>query len=242
MGISVCFWKSLRNPVLLFLLCLMLLSCASPRWADRHPTYEPRLVSQETGMPDIGTRWILVRGSWFAEQMLMNPSEIYDSVGTMIQESFYPAISQKLPTIRLLSPNIIDSLSPIEAQKLDKTVYLKGRFPAQGQVVYSDGLAIPQILLVHELTVGPDLKRENLYDYEKANLDSEGRFRKVQNIKAIATWTLWDNHRQHYIASGITEVSIPWTNPKEMPLHVLIPNLMQELSRSMVCEMKGTCP
>ena len=193
-------------------------------------------------MPDLGERWVLVRGAWFADKLKISPAQVYDTLGADVREIFADAVNQQLPMIHSIPAATIDSFPPAEAQKLDERIYLKGRFPAQGQSVLDHGLQVPQLLLIHELTIGPDLSRETLYDYEKANLDTEGNHHKVKTLKAIATWTLWDNGKGHFLVSGISEASVPYNGEVGAQLRKLVHDLIPALTAQIHCGLTGDCP
>ena len=73
---------------------------------------------------------------------------------------------------------------------------MKGKLPEQGvSIKDAAGSIPPQILLIHEVIIGTDLKRENFFDYALIHNESEER-RDVKNISAIISYTLWDNVKQ----------------------------------------------
>jgi hypothetical protein len=99
--------------------------------------------------------------------------------------------------------------APEESQKLDSRIFMKGKLPEQGVVVKApDGTIPPQILLIHEVIVGTDLKRENFFDYALIHNETEDR-RDVKNISAIVSYTLWDNVKQRSLFSAVDEIQHP---------------------------------
>ena len=232
-------------PRLLILLALstLLAGCAGPaHWTVRHPAFPAGTKASEVAIPDLGDRWILVRGNWFSDRLHIDPSQVYDTVGTIIREEFSRGILAGIPTSRTAPADIITDFAQPETQRLDERIFIKGRFPFQGQTVMVDGFAVPQLFLVHELTVGPDLSRETIYDYEKANQDTDGKTHKVKNIVALATWTLWDNRKQRPLTSGITEVSRPWNGEDGSALRDLVHGLVTDLAARTACDLEGGCP
>lgn len=221
----------------------LIVSCSSSmHWNKRHPTFPSGSPLGEVGMPDLGDRWIIVRGSWFSDQLLLDPSVVYDTVGTDIREGFTAALQNAIPSLSILPASIIDTFPAPEAVKLDARIYLKGRLPAQGQTILINQFAIRHILLIHELTLGPNLSRENLYDYEKANVEGDARPKKARTVKAIATWTLWDNRAQRPLMSGITEASRPYEAQKGPALRSLIHTVIKELALNLQNDLGGSQP
>jgi len=208
---------------LLLGLVFVLASCApNLHWVKSHPTYSLGSPLGEVGVPDLGDRWILVRGSWFADQLKLDPSSVYDTIGLNLREDFVAALQNVLPSTTMIPAGVIDSFPEPEAVQLDSRIYFKGRLPAQGQTILVDQFAVKRLLIIHELTLGPNLSKESLYDYEKANVEGDSRPKKPRDLKAIATWTLWDNRTQHPLISGISESSLPYENQKGPELRSLI--------------------
>ena len=226
----------------LLLLLAFLASCSSNNvWVNRHPAYPIGMAMGETAMPDLGDRWIVTQGSWFAEHLKLQPSQVYDTLGNAIREYFSEATSAYLPSVVSTPAPIYDSLPETESQKIDTRVYIRGRFPAQGQVIQIDNFSPPTLLLIHELTLGSDLVREKLYDFEKANLDSEGQTRKVKRITALVSWTLWDNYNQRPLVSGISEYSLPWEKVEGPDLRKKIHAILGGVAQQMACQIRGGC-
>lgn len=195
----------------------------------------------EASMPEIGDRWIITQGSWFADKLNLQPSQVYDTLGLLIQESFAEASSAYLPTATISGVAVYDSLPLPESHRIDTRVYVKGRFPAQGQTIQIDGYSPPTLILVHEVTLGPDLSRDLFYDLKLSNRDTESRKSKVKNLTAIVSWTLWDNHRQRILLSGISETMVPWEKSTGGVLLEKLKNLVKKLPSQMNCQISGRC-
>ncbi|HSQ42189.1 MAG TPA: hypothetical protein VLM37_07930 [Fibrobacteraceae bacterium] len=225
------------------LLSLLLLGCsAGSHWVVRHPAFPSGTPSREMLFPELGDRWVLVRAAWFAQQMHINDAQVYDSVGTRIRRSFGLAMEQNFPELSAAPAGIYDSFPSPESQRLDTKAYFKGRFPAQGQEVRLHNLAPPMLLLVHELTLGPDLAREKLYGLDQATLDDNGKPRKIHKLCAMASWTLWDNQRQRFLVSGVAEVKRPWNQEEGPAMTALNDSLLADLAAQIRCQMEGKCP
>ena len=226
----------------LFACCILLLnSCsATYSWTERHPTFQVQAPLVEIGMPELGDRWILIRASWFSERLHIPTAQVYDTLGIELRETFSAAMNQRIPTLRTIPASILDSLAAPETQKLGSSYFLKGRFPAQGQSITSNGFVLPQLLLVQELTIGPDITREDLYDPAKSNQDTQGRSKKVKTLHAIASWSLWDNRKQHYLVNGISESSLPWDGQDGEALHTLLHSLLSDLSGRILAQIQGS--
>jgi hypothetical protein len=111
---------------------------------------------------------------------------------------------------------------------------MKGRLPEQGVTITApNGSVPPQILLIHEVIVGTDLKRENFFDYALIHNETEER-RDVKSISAIVSYTLWDNIKQRSLFSAVDEIQHPLTFKLTLTdLEQLMRQTVQQIRKNM---------
>jgi hypothetical protein len=110
---------------------------------------------------------------------------------------------------------------------------MKGKLPEQGiTITTADGNVPPQILIIHEVIVGTDLKRENFFDYALIHNESEEK-REVQNISAIVSYTLWDNLKQRALFSAVDEIQHPVKTLSEQDLEQLMRQTVQQIRKNL---------
>ena len=110
---------------------------------------------------------------------------------------------------------------------------MKGKLPEQGVTVTApDGTIPPQILLIHEVIIGTDLKRENFFDYALIHNELEDK-RDVKNISAIVSYTLWDNVKQRPLFSAVDEIQHPVFKLTLNDLEQLMRLTVQQIRKNM---------
>jgi len=181
---------------------LLLVSC-SQSLTNTHKLYGGEIAKSESvGYVELGDGFMLTRADWFAEKLNMQGDSIYaklesltDSVisGELQKKWNISAVSRKEDFLR-------------ETLKMDKTIFIKTKFPEQGiEVLANDGIIPNYLFIIHEYTIGGDLEPENFYDYTKANVEIAQK-KKFKNLSIIVTFTLWDNKKQLPLRSGIISV------------------------------------
>lgn len=226
--------------VLLFL--LLLHSCSgSGQWVDRHGAYKPQGM-QETLVPEVGDRWILVAPVWYSEISGIENSQIFDSVGQNIRLAFIESLQQAQPHLRTIPTSTYDAFPDVSSHLLAPGRYQKIRIPAQGQVVKVDEFAPPLLLLLHEIVIGPNVQRMHLYDVRHSNQVTESGPRKVKTLGAVVSWTLWDNRLQRALLTGVSESTQEYQGEKNADAQALLVNVLKSLAQQMTMDMQGNQP
>lgn len=210
---------------------LLFSGCAdSYHWSKSHPAYTKAPYGELT-VTGLQKAFVLTRTKWFANRL-----DFGDSTQIKATEFCAKALEQEFRggygKIIVLPDSVLDS-SPEESQKLDDRVFMKGRLPEQGVTVTGpDGHTPSQILLIHEVIIGTDLKRENFFDYALIHNESEEK-RDVQNISAIVSYTLWDNTKQRPLFSAVDEIQHPVSQLKLTDLEQLMRQTVQQIRKNL---------
>jgi len=217
-------------------------SCSgSGQWLDRHGAYEPQGM-QETLVPDVGDRWILVAPVWYSEISGIPNSQIFDSVGQNIRIAFLESLQQVQPHLRTIPITTYDAFPDASSHLLAPGRYQKIRIPAQGQVVKVDDFSPPLLLLIHEVVIGPNVQRIQLYDVRHSNQVAESGPRKVKNLGAVVSWTLWDNRLQRVLLTGVSEATQEYQGEKNAEAQALLEKVLKFLAQQMTMDMQGKQP
>ncbi|WP_407457338.1 hypothetical protein [Fibrobacter sp.] len=192
---------------MLLVMALLFTGCASSyHWSASHPAYKQAPYAEIT-LTGLQKAFVLTRTKWFANRLGYGDStqiKATEFCARAMEREFRGVYSK----ITVLPDSLIDK-APEESQKLDDRIFMKGKLPEQGIVVKApDGTTPPLILIIHEVIVGTDLKRENFFDYALIHNESEEK-REVQNISAIVSYTLWDNQKQRALFSAVDEIQHP---------------------------------
>ena len=192
---------------MLLVTALLFTGCASSyHWSASHPAYKQAPYAEIT-LTGLQKAFVLTRTKWFANRLGYGDStqiKATEFCAKAMEREFHGIYSK----LTVLPDSLIDK-APEESQKLDDRIFMKGKLPEQGIVVKApDGTTPPQILIIHEVIVGTDLKRENFFDYALIHNESEEK-REVQNISAIVSYTLWDNLKQRALFSAVDEIQHP---------------------------------
>lgn len=192
---------------MLLVTALLFTGCASSyHWSASHPAYKQAPYA-EVSLTGLQKAFVLTRTKWFANRLGYGDStqiKATEFCARAMEREFRGVYSK----LTVLPDSLIDK-APEESQKLDDRIFMKGKLPEQGIVVKApDGTTPPLILIIHEVIVGTDLKRENFFDYALIHNESEEK-REVQNISAIVSYTLWDNLKQRSLFSAVDEIQHP---------------------------------
>jgi len=185
-----------------------LLSC-SPNFTNSHKLYSGSPAKGESiGYVELGEGFMLTRADWFAEKLNIQGDSIYSKLEALSDSVIFAEL-QKQWNLSVVSGK--EKFSK-ETLKMDKTIFIKTKFPEQGvEISNNDGNTANYLFIIHEYTIGGDLEAENFYDYTKANVEITQK-KKFKNLSIIATFTLWDNKRQIPLKSGVISVQKPIKN------------------------------
>jgi len=179
-----------------------LLSCAQ-NFTNSHKFYSsPPAKTESVGVVQLDDAFMLTRTSWFAEKLNIIGDSIYDKLGALTDSVILSELSKSW-NVSAVSKKDRETFSR-ETLKMDKTIFIKTKFPEQGVEIGSSNY----LFIIHEYTLGGDLHAENFYDYTKANVEMSQK-KNFKNFSIIATFTLWDNKKQIPLRSGIIEVQTP---------------------------------
>jgi len=186
--------------------CLMLsvifLSC-SQNFTNSHKLYSGSPAKTESvGVVQLDDAFMLTRTSWFAEKLNIHSDSIYDKLEVLTDSIILNELSKNW-NVSAISKKDRESFSK-ETLKMDKTIFIKTRFPEQGVEIGNSNY----LFIIHEYTIGGDLEAENFYDYTKANVEMSQK-KKFKDFSIIVTFTLWDNKKQIPLRSGIISVQSP---------------------------------
>ena len=216
---------------MLLVTALLFTGCASSyHWSASHPAYKQAPYA-EVSLTGLQKAFVLTRTKWFANRLGYGDStqiKATEFCAKAMEREFHGIYSK----LTVLPDSLIDK-APEESQKLDDRIFMKGKLPEQGIVVKApDGTTPPQILIIHEVIVGTDLKRENFFDYALIHNESEEK-REVQNISAIVSYTLWDNLKQRALFSAVDEIQHPVKALSEQDLEQLMRQTVQQIRKNL---------
>lgn len=186
------------NSQLVLIFTLILISC-SQNLTHTHKLYgNAPAQSESVGFVELGDAFMVTRAAWFSKH-----SEL-----KAITDSILESELKKQWNLSVISQKEKENFLR-ETLKIDKTIFIKTRFPEQGiEVANNAGTQPNYLFIIHEYTIGGDLEAENFYDYTKANLEMSQK-RNIKNLSIIATFTLWDNKKQIPLKSGIINTQTP---------------------------------
>jgi hypothetical protein len=193
---------------LALMLALLLMSCSQKNFSNTHKLYgRAPAKNASVGYVQLGDAFMLTRAEWFAEKLNIQGDSIYDKLENLTDYIIFNEIQNNW-NASIVSKKERENFSK-ETLKMEKTIFIKTKFPEQGIEVANDSASAPDYLfIIHEYTIGGDLEAENFYDYKKANVEMSQK-KKIKNLSIIATFTLWDNKRQIPLKSGIANTQMP---------------------------------
>jgi hypothetical protein len=193
------------NYLVAFIFAFLTMSC-SQNFTNSHKFYNgPPAKIESVGVVQLGDAFMLTRASWFAEKLNIHSDSIYDKLEILTDSVIFSELSKNW-NVSAISKKEREKFSK-ETLKMDKTIFIKTRFPEQGIEINNSNY----LFIIHEYTIGGDLEAENFYDYTKANVEMAQK-KKFENLSIIATFTLWDNKKQIPLRSGIISGQTPIKN------------------------------
>lgn len=215
----------------LLVLALSLVGCAnSYHWSKSHPSYTQPPYGELT-ITGLEKAFVLTRTKWFANRLGYGDSTQLKATAfcanAMANE--FRGIYSRLTVL----PDSTLNRFAEESLKLDDRIFVKGVLPEQGVAITdAEGKIFPQILLLHEVIIGTDLKRENFFDYALIHNETEEK-REVKNISAIVSYTLWDNAKQRPLFSAVEEIQHPVLKLTEKDMQQLMHLTVQQIRKNL---------
>lgn len=184
---------------------------SSHQWSAVHPSYKKGISSNDAiGIVGTQNAFILSRAKWFSNRLEIPMDSIHQKTDHLIISNFINEFKINYPQASVF-PDSVEKDWPTESQKLDKSIFLKGRLPAQGIVIKNDTHTPPYLFILHEFVIGTDLDRSLYYDYTQGGQEVEVKT-SVKHVTAILSYTLWDNLKQIPLFSSVIEIQEPYTN------------------------------
>lgn len=218
-----------RRLLALCLVSLTLIGCgSSSHWTKSHPAYH-RAPYGSLSVTGIEEAFVLSRSKWFAKRLKIDIDSIHSVANNLCEKTFLDEMKRGYVNLEWLPDSLIAPF-PIESQKLDDRIFMKGRLPEQGVAIKNNnGQIPPQILILHEFIIGTDLKRDDYFDYALTQNETP-EFQTSKNLSAIVSYTLWDNEKQRPLFSAVDEI--------QRPITVLTLNDLDALVRSAVLQIR----
>lgn len=195
---------------LLFCLFFFVACTSSHQWSAVHPSYKKGISSNDAiGIVGTQNAFILSRAKWFSNRLEIPMDSIHQKTDHLIISNFINEFKINYPQASVF-PDSVEKGWPTESQKLDKSIFLKGRLPAQGIVISHENKTPPYLFILHEFLIGTDLDRNLYYDYTQGDQELEIKT-TVHHITAILSYTLWDNLNQRPLLSSVVEIQEPFS-------------------------------
>lgn len=192
----------------LWLISLVLISCTGKQWSASHPYYQGSpSAAEEIALLGLERSTVITRDKWFAKNLEIPRDSVYTVLKPLLESAFVEELKNSRYPKLILWPDSLYETFPAETQKLDKRIYIKGKFPAQGVKISVGEKAPARLILVHEWTLGLDLSKENFYDYALINNEVPEK-RTANSLTVLMTYTLWDNENQRALYSAIAEIPL----------------------------------
>lgn len=191
---------------LVFILC----SCAviGSSWNNSWPTFKnPPLANSKIALVETKNVFTLMRAKWYSNKYSIDEIASYDYFGNISDSIVKVTLKNFYPGLKFL-PAEMRKTFPEETIQFDKTIFLKGRFPEQGKSIKVAEEIPDYLLLIHEITLGTDLNKEEFFDYSLKQNEMDTH-KLVKNMTVILTFTLWDNNKQLPLYSAILQEDMP---------------------------------
>ena len=197
----------MRAAVLLF--TAILVACSGKQWSASHPHYrESPDAGGEIALVGLHRAIVITRDKWFSKNLDIPRDSVYAVLGAEAEKAFAGELRKtRYPNIVLWPDSAYESF-PGESIRLDSRIFVKGNFPAQGKTDSMPGATAPRhVILIHEITIGLDLSRDDFYDYALINRETPEK-RTSNSLTVILAYTLWDNEKQRSLHSAVSEIPL----------------------------------
>ena len=209
------------------LVCALVGCSQSFHWSKAHPAYH-KAPYGELAVAGTQKAFVLTRTPWFANRLNISNDSIQLQVTALCEKYALDELRGGYAKLSVLPASAISHF-PEESQKIDERIFLKGKLPEQGVVVKdSTGNVPPVILLIHEVIIGTDLKREDYFDYSLIHNEAQTK-KLVENITAIVSYTLWDNIKQRPLFNAIDEIQHPVKELTLEDMNSLMKEMVQQI-------------
>lgn len=218
--------------IIFITLVFTLIGCASSyNWSKKNPLYK-QSPYKELYITGLQNAFVLTRSKWFAKRLNFGDSTQIKAT-QFCAKSMETEFRKRYANLNVLPDSVLAKF-PEESQKLDDRIFVKGILPEQGiAITDSANNIIPQILLIHEVIIGTDLKREDYFDYALIHNESDNKKKNVENISAIISYTLWDNVKQLPLYTAVNEIQHPITTLSENDLNTLMQLSVERVTQNL---------
>lgn len=224
----------MRNVLVLMMavLACTLMGCSQGiQWSKKHPSYHQAPYS-DLAIAGVENAFVLTRSGWFAKRLQVSSDSIQILGTRFCAQAMLKEMRGSYSKLNILPSEVLAS-APEESQKLDERIFMKGKLPEQGFVIKdSSGFAPSRILIIHEVIVGTDLKRESFFDYALIHNESPERT-AAKNISAVVSYTLWDNEKQRPLFSAVDEIQHPVITMTWDDLEILVRLAVAEIRKNL---------
>ena len=223
----------MRHKLHVFLLIVMVLcGCTQHyQWTSSHYAYKaaPR---DEIAIAGVDKAFVLIRSAWFAKKLGISSDSIQTKITAECSKLLNMELKKRYNRMKTIPTESMDRI-PEESLKLDKRVFMKGKFPEQGVALKDSQGNIPKhILIVHEILLGTDLNRENYFDYALIHNESSEK-KTSKKLTAIVSYTLWDNEKQRSLFSAVDQVEKPIEKLSIKDLENLVSMIATQIQRNL---------
>ncbi|MCF0224866.1 MAG: hypothetical protein HUK20_11410 [Fibrobacter sp.] len=216
---------------LVIVACLFAGCAESLQWSKKHPAYN-KAPYTELALAGAQNAFVLTRTRWFASRLEVPVDSIQIRGTEFCSQALIKELKRAYTKLNVLPSNALANFAE-ESQKLDDRIFMRGKLPEQGIALKDSAQNTPeQILIIHEVIVGTDLKREDYFDFSLMHNESKEKG-PAQNISAIVSYTLWDNIKQRPLFSAVDEIQHPVSTLKWSDLESLIQQMVSEIRKNL---------
>ncbi len=203
--------------IFFILLAFILASCSmgGSKWNNSWPTFStPPQANAKIALVETSDVFTLMRAKWYSNKFEVSEEQSYEYFGKISDSIVKVTLKKFYPELSTLPSSTRKQLSE-ETIRFDKKIFLKGKFPEQGKAIEDNGTTPSYLLLIHEITLGTDLNKQDFFDFDLKQNEMD-LHKTVQNMTVILTFTLWDNLKQVPLYSAILEENMPVTKAPQL--------------------------